>query len=405
MTLSPGILLACIIVLLIAFGTLEKRKHRRAIRRIPIRIHVNGTRGKSSVTRLIAAGLRAGGINTIAKTTGSAARMIWQDGTETPVERHGPPSVKEQIGIVIHAAEHGAEALVLECMALQPDYQRFTEHRVIRSTHGVITNVRADHLDVMGPTVVDVGWALANTIPKNAVVFTAEDRITAPLITTAKARNTTIRVVKPGPDDVEASNRFSYLEHADNVALALAVCNELGVERDVALAGMMAASPDVGALQVWKIDFFNKKLFFVNALAANDPDSTFLAWERAKLAVPKTETTIVLYNNRGDRLSRAQQFGEFLATRLKADHYVLIGQATRAVEDEAIRAGLEEHRVSNLSEASSSEVFEKVLDLTAHASLVVAVGNLGGLGGNTASYFQHRGEPIGTPISRARVSN
>lgn len=405
MTLSPAILLLCIVALLIGFGIVEKRKHRRAIRTIPIRIHVNGTRGKSSVTRLIAAGLRAGGIRTIAKTTGSAARMIWHDGAETPVERHGPPTVKEQIGVIVRAAEHKAEALVLECMALQPDYQRFTEHRVIRSTHGVITNIRPDHLDVMGPTVVDVGWALANTIPKNAVAFTTEDRMTRPLMETAKARNTALHVVRPGPDDVEAANRFSYLEHADNVALSLAVCKELGVERDVALDGMMEASPDVGALRVWRIDFFNKQLFFVNALAANDPDSTFLAWERAKQAVPETETTVVLYNNRGDRLSRAQQFGEFLATRLMADHYVLIGQATRAVEDEAIRAGLEDHRVSNLSEASPSEVFEKVLDLTDHTALVVAVGNLGGLGGDTASYFQHRGEPIGTPIGGTRSSN
>ena len=44
--------------------------------KIPIRIHVNGTRGKSSVTRLIAAGLRAGGKRTFAKTTGTAPRVI-----------------------------------------------------------------------------------------------------------------------------------------------------------------------------------------------------------------------------------------------------------------------------------------------------------------------------------------
>ena len=48
--------------LLAALGVAEGIRHRRQLARIPKRIHVNGTRGKSSVTRLIAAGLRAAGL-------------------------------------------------------------------------------------------------------------------------------------------------------------------------------------------------------------------------------------------------------------------------------------------------------------------------------------------------------
>ena len=40
---------------------------------------MNGTRGKSSVTRLVAAGLREGGLKTFAKTTGTAPRVIDSD--------------------------------------------------------------------------------------------------------------------------------------------------------------------------------------------------------------------------------------------------------------------------------------------------------------------------------------
>ena len=75
----------------LAYGILEYRLHLRNVRAIPIRVHVNGTRGKSSVTRLIAAGLRAGGVRAVAKTTGSAARYIRADGSEEPVVRAGPP--------------------------------------------------------------------------------------------------------------------------------------------------------------------------------------------------------------------------------------------------------------------------------------------------------------------------
>jgi len=71
----------------VAGGLGEGLTHRRRLRRIPIRIHVNGTRGKSSVSRLIAAGLRAGGIRTCCKTTGTLPRMILPDGSEYPVFR------------------------------------------------------------------------------------------------------------------------------------------------------------------------------------------------------------------------------------------------------------------------------------------------------------------------------
>lgn len=399
------LLLPALLAFLVAVGIVERRRHRAAVARIPIRIHVNGTRGKSSVTRLIAAGLRAGGIRTVAKTTGSAARFIWEDGRETPVTRHGPPSVREQIRTVIRAAERNVQALVLECMAVRPEYQHFTEHSVVKATHGVITNAREDHLDEMGPTVVDVAWALSNTIPVKAKAFTAERKVIEPLRLVAAARGTTLTVTEPTEADVEAVRGFSYLEHPENVALAAAVCESLGVPRDVAVKGMWGAQPDIGALQAWEIVFFEKRLIFVNALAANDPESTFLACERARRSVPPTEKSIVLFNNRGDRLSRAQQFGRFIARSWPSDHYLLIGQLTKAVEDEAIRNGLDPEKVINLGDAQPAEVFERVLALTPSTALVVAVGNIVGLGEQIASYFQNRGKILGTGVDRSRLSH
>ena len=57
---------------LIGLGLAEIIIHRRRLGRIPTRIHVSGTRGKSSVTRLVAAALREAGVPTAAKTTGTA---------------------------------------------------------------------------------------------------------------------------------------------------------------------------------------------------------------------------------------------------------------------------------------------------------------------------------------------
>ena len=68
--------LGTLLLVLIGLGLVESHFHRLSLAQLPIRIHVNGSRGKSSVTRLIAAGLRAGGLKTLAKTTGTAPLII-----------------------------------------------------------------------------------------------------------------------------------------------------------------------------------------------------------------------------------------------------------------------------------------------------------------------------------------
>ena len=72
-------------------------RHRRLLRAIPVRIHVAGTRGKSTTTRLIAAALRAGGRRVVAKTTGSEPRLILPDGRDEIWPRRGPATIREQM--------------------------------------------------------------------------------------------------------------------------------------------------------------------------------------------------------------------------------------------------------------------------------------------------------------------
>ena len=81
-----------VLAALLVLGVTENMLHRRALERIPIRILVNGTRGKTTVTRTIAAALNAAGIRTYAKTTGSAARRIDPDG-KPPGQHHGTAPV------------------------------------------------------------------------------------------------------------------------------------------------------------------------------------------------------------------------------------------------------------------------------------------------------------------------
>ena len=169
------ILLVVMLLLILIYLGYESITHNRRLKQIPIRIHVNGTRGKSSVARLIAAGVRAGGYRTVAKTTGTLARLIDVDGKEQPIYRVGFTNIAEQIDVIKWAHKQQAEAIIIECMALQPLLQSLCELKIVKATHGVLTNARPDHLDVMGPTERDVVKALAATVPIKQKFFTAED--------------------------------------------------------------------------------------------------------------------------------------------------------------------------------------------------------------------------------------
>ncbi len=367
---------------LLAYWAVEARRHQQALARIPIRVHVNGTRGKSSVTRLIAAGLRAGGRRTCAKTTGTRARMIFPDGREVPVFRPARANVLEQIRVVRAAVEAGAEALVVECMALQPALQWRCEAQLVRSTHGVITNARPDHLDVMGPGPDDVARALAGTTPYGGTLYTSEQARRAVLAAAAQDRRSTL--VALGDADAQAVTAaelagFSYVAHAENVALALRVCADLGVPRATALAGMHAAAPDPGALREQASQRAGKPVLFVNAFAANDPESTLAIWQLARRRHPQADRALVVMNTRADRVDRSRQLGE-AAPAWGADQILVTGDDAGTFLRAARQAGLPAEAALDLGGLSAAQALAALDGALGAHSLVVGVGNIGGLG-------------------------
>jgi poly-gamma-glutamate synthase PgsB/CapB len=380
-------------LLLSAGGIAEALLHRRRLEKIPIRIHVNGTRGKSSVARLIAAGLREGGIRTCAKTTGTLPRMILPDGAEFPVFRPARANVIEQLRIVDTAVDFEAEAIVLECMALIPYLQWLSETKLVRATHGVITNARADHLDVMGPEEVDVAKALVGMTPYGGKMYTAEQRQIGIFKQAAADRKTDL--VQVTPDDVAKITPldlagFSYVEHAENLALALRVCADLGVERATALQGMWKASPDPGAMTVHEIDFFGRQLFFINGFAANDPESTERIWRMALERYPDVDQKIAIFNCRGDRPDRSKQLGGAIASWPHADRYLLIGSGTYIFAREATKAGVNPMKFAFAEGRRVDEIFESIVAISGQSTLIMGMANIGGPGLEVVRYFANR---------------
>ena len=379
MLFSPLIILGALALVLIASGLLEFRYHQLVLSSIPIRIHVNGTRGKSSVTRLIAAGLRAGGKRTFAKTTGTAPRVIDSKGIDRIIHRLRRPSIGEQVRLLKYFSSENPDVVVMECMAVQPQYQWISEHQMVKSHIGVITNARPDHLDEMGPTEVDVVKSLCNSIPVGGTLVTAEDKHKDILQSVADRNQSEIFFSDESSVSEKDLNNFAYIEHPQNVAIALDVCHKMGVERDIALSGMHSVRPDLGALVVWKLLGKQGFLQFVNGMAANDPVSTLQIWKFVIDRYPTTSGTAVFFNSRDDRPLRTKQMLELTFEEIKPEYFIIRGDKIEA----KVRRLLHHSPDTDVSIFSLNEsvdnVSESILSLPDDV-LVFAIGNQVGTG-------------------------
>lgn len=292
----------------------EARQARLDRSRLEHVVHVNGTRGKSTTSRLIEAGLRAGGWKVFCKTTGTDPITIEVDDSERPIRRVGPSNIREQLKIMHRAVSQGAQVLVVECMAVQPELQYTAQHKMLRADIGVITNVRIDHTDVMGETLPEICRALCNTVPEKGVLFTAETQVTDQMGEFARKMGT--RFVPVRPDGTEPDFDFP-----DNIALALAVCQELGVDRQTALEGMRRFHPDPYALAIYRLG----EGIFVNGLSINDIQSTQMVYHQVLDGLDEpVERKILLFNNRMDRGSRTRDMVK-TALLLQPDEVWLLG--------------------------------------------------------------------------------
>lgn len=359
----------------LAYLAAEARGLARDRGRLEHIVHVNGTRGKSTVCRLIEAGLRAGGLRVFCKTTGTDPMTIDVQGREEPVPRRGPANIKEQIAILRRAAAQGAQVLVIECMAVQPELQRAAQRDILKADIGVITNVRRDHTDVMGETLPQICDALCNTIPQGSVLFTAEEGQASRMEAQARKLNCRFRQVKPAGDEPS-------WDFGENIALALAVCQSLGVSRETALEGMAQFRRDPYALSIHRLGAG----IFINGLSINDPQSTCAVWSRLREKYGwEGRELVLLVNNRPDRGSRTQDMVT-VCRALRPDWVWLMG-SSQGYMRRALRRFLPGCPVLGTHDPGTLPAPEE-------HQVVFAVGNLAGRGRELLARVREEGTPL-----------
>lgn len=381
------ILIIICVSLILWLGIKEKRRHTNRLNKIPVRININGIRGKSTITRMVYSVLREDHIRVVGKTTGTDARMLyWFTDKEYPVIRKPQgANIGEQRDIIRKVVKQRATALVNECMAVNPDYQITFQNDLVMANIGVIVNVMEDHMDVLGPTLQDVAQAFTATIPYNGKLVVMQDKYTKFFAKEARKRKTELIVVDKEKVPESYLRKFDYLVFPDNVAITLGVAQALGIDQQTALQGMLNAPPDPGAVEIKYFQANSTTNVFVNAFAANEPQSTKAILNKVESYDYPYSKKIVILNCRSDRVDRTRQFVENFIDEVDYDTLICTGKSTQMVTDKM--QSQPNKRYLNLEGAPFADIERTILKESQHA-LVFCVGNIHGPGGRIAEFIE-----------------
>lgn len=366
---------------------LERRSAERDIRRLAVRVAVTGTRGKSTVTRLIAAGLRQAGFAVVAKTTGSKAALILPDGREEEIFRRGLPSILEQKRVLRRAASLGARAMVAEMMSIQPEYLRAESRRLLRPQYLVISNVRIDHREEMGRTKPEIARSLARAIRPGTTVFLPGSERYREFESAAKRSRA--RIVA-----VEGRASGAFLE--EDRRLAEAVVVQLGVPEAVARRGIAAAAADFGSLKIWSAELGNPPAGWtlISAFAANEPESSALILSHLRDSLGLAGRPLIgLLNFRADRGDRTRQWLDahehgFFSGFQKI---YLVGAHIHALRIRRRKSG--PPPLVPLTERAPGAIMVKVVSAEDTGGVLVGLGNIGGIGTRLVEHWEQIGRP------------
>lgn len=391
------LLFAGVCLVLFLFFLLGEKIHLASkIKKIPLRICITGTRGKSTVTRLIAGILRENGRKVLAKTTGSRPVMIFPDGSEKEILRRGPPSILEGKDVLKAADQIGAQALVVEMMGIRPETMRIESLRLFHPHILVITNVRLDHQEQMGALKADIAASFASAIPKKCTVFVPKKEFFQTF--EEKANRVNSKIIRApeaiNQKSVDKGNLETFYER--DVHLSLLVAEYLDIDRNVALSGIKKSQSDTGSLKAWmsKTGTLPKDCWFISAFAANEPESTAVVLDYLKKKdVLKGKKRTALLSFRKDRGDRTLQWlraleGGFLS---EFDRIFLLGEHAGVVLKKIKSVSKGQDFIARISgspaEITTDAVFQD------EESVVVGMGNMAGFGHKLVQYWDTIGEP------------
>lgn len=351
------------VLVFISLGLVENILHQRRLKRVPTRILVNGTRGKTTVARMVASALNESGIRTICRTTGSEAQLVLPDGTVQPFKRRFGARITEMIPLLRTCTSQNAECLVVECMALGEENQRTLSNILVRPTHVIITNSFVDHVAEIGETKEETVWTLSQSIYPGSKVFVTESEY----MEYCKDKESECTVANPYTESICNSNMEI---HQSNAGVAIALCASLGVPKEIAIRGFAKATGDIGL----RGNITGKgNSILIPSFSINDQTCMDNAIKDAAKENPGKAINVV-FNNRRDR-----EYRILLMDRVLCENKDLIS-TVYCIGDYPVKVMRHFEKNAHIrAVASDVEDVHRIIDL-ACGEVFVGLGNIKGSG-------------------------
>ena len=396
------------LILLLTFVTIalagligERIRLDRRRKAIPMLIAVTGTRGKSSVTRMLAAVLRESGRRVLAKTTGSEAAFILPDGSEREIRRRGLPSIIEQKRVIRLAAQLGVDAAVVEVMSIHPENHLIEARQLLKPDLVLVTNFRVDHTAAVGETREAVASALALDVPRGARAFVPQSECLPEFRSAVEERGGEVIEVPKGTRSAQLDDDSgaAAVRFGENLDLVWAAAQALDIDDRTIREGVRRSRGDIGSLRIWRYrhDESQQVCYLVNAFAVNDPESTALVHDgvMAGLGVGP-ERCVGLLNLRADRGDRTWQWVSVLREGFleRFGQLYVMGLHARAVE-RRLRRVKHLSPIEVIETGGPAETTHKVLlGIREVGGVVFGFGNIAGPGEALIAHWSAAGDPV-----------
>lgn len=260
------------------------------------RILVAGSRGKSSIVRLLHTAMNSQGLNTYSRITGVVPRELGPLG-DRAISRSSGAHV-EEMRWWLRRVPDSAGGIVLENSAISAEFQSLAG-RWLRPDLTVLTNTLPDHQELWGTSSASAAEVLVSGVPGNTrLVLPAGLASDGYLMELLRRRGCQLIFS-------EAIGQAGEGYRAVNTGLAYTALENLGLEMAPALAAMLDMPPDRYDFHVARYGGAEVAMAF----SANDITSTRHLFR--SLMWPKGETRII-YNHRADRPGRFRSFINWL---------------------------------------------------------------------------------------------
>jgi hypothetical protein len=262
-----------------------------------LRILVTGSRGKSSIVRLLHAGLQAAGLETWARITGVVPRQLGPGGMHEILR--GAGAHVEEMRWWLRRVPPTAEAIVLENSAITGDLQPLAA-RWLRPQLTILSNVLPDHQEAWGASPTGAVDALAAGLETGGYVLLPDTLKPDEYLRDRLDRGAHRAEFVP-PRSITGPPHQSV-----NAGLALAAIDYFGLPKDEALHAMQMLPPDRYDFRV--VSHAGAELalaFSVNDIASTRAVFRDLGWTE--------QSTRLVYNHRADRPGRFRSFRGWLS--------------------------------------------------------------------------------------------